>query len=74
MPKTSAQTENDRKDRFIREQLYGKMKARNISSERMADEMGISLRTFYRLRNEPERMTVRDLRNIQRVFPDFRVE
>lgn len=74
MPKTATQAENDRKDRFIREQLYGKMKARNISSERMADEMGISLRTFYRLRNEPERMTVRDLRNIQRVFPDFRVE
>ena len=74
MQKTPQQIENDRKDKFIREQLYGKMKARNISSERMADEMGISLRTFYRLRNEPERMTVRDLRNIQRVFPDFRIE
>ena len=74
MPKTAIQTENDRKDRFIREQLYGKMKAGNISSERMADMLGMSLKTFYRLRNEPERMTVRDIRIIQQVFPDFRVE
>ena len=74
MPKTSIQTENDRKDRMIREQLYGKMKAGNISVERMADILGVSVKTFYRLRNEPERMTVRDLRNIQRVFPDFRIE
>lgn len=74
MPRTPQQIENDRKDKFIREQLYGKMKARNISSERMADEMGISLRTFYRLRNEPWRMTVRDIRIIREVFPEFRVE
>lgn len=74
MPKTATQAENDRKDRAIREQLYGKMKAGNISSERMADMLGMSLKTFYRLRNEPERMTVRDVRIIREVFPDFRVE
>ena len=74
MPKTATQAENDRKDRFIREQLYGKMKAGNISSERMADMLGMSLKTFYRLRNEPWRMTVRDIRIIREVFPDFRVE
>lgn len=74
MPKTSTQTENDRKDKYIREQLYGKMKAQNVSSERMADMLGVSLRTFYRMRNEPWRMTLRDMRIIQQVFPDFRVE
>ena len=74
MPKTLSQSDNDRKDRFIREQLFGKMKAGNISSERMADMLGMSLKTFYRLRNEPERITVRDIRIIREVFPDFRIE
>ena len=74
MPKTKQQIDNDRKDKFIREQLYGKMKTQKVSSEYLASMLGMSLRTFYRMRNEPERMTVRDIRIIREVFPDFRVE
>lgn len=74
MPRSQQQIENDRRDRMIREQLYGKMKAQKVSSEYLASMLGMSLKTFYRIRMEPWRMTVRDIRIIREVFPDFRVE
>ena len=74
MPRSQQQIENDCKDRAIREQLYGKMKAQKVSSEYLASMLGMSLKTFYRLRTEPWRMTVRDIRIIREVFPDFQVE
>ena len=74
MPKTTPQSDNDCKDRMLREQLYGKMKAQKVSSEYLASMLGMSLKTFYRIRTEPWRMTVRDIRIIREVFPDFQIE
>ena len=73
MPKLKG-TENDRKDISIRVQIIGKMKAAKINSERMAEMMGISLHTFYRHRDEPEKLTLRELRILREVFPDIVIQ
>ena len=74
MPKVRTLSENDLKDMAIREQLIGKMRTNKISSEQMADMLGISLNTFYRHRDEPEKLSLRELRIIADIFPDIVIE
>jgi len=73
MPKLK-ESENAHKDMAIREQLIGKMRTNKISSEQMADMLGISLNTFYRHRDEPEKLSLRELRIIADIFPDIVIE
>jgi hypothetical protein len=73
MPRRSL-SENELKDMAIREQLIGKMRTNKISSEQMADMLGISLNTFYRHRDEPEKLSLRELRIIADIFPDIVIE
>ena len=74
MPNVIPLSESARKDKAIREQLCGKMKENYVSSETMADILGVSTRTFYRLRNEPWRLTLREIRILNKGFPDLIVE
>lgn len=74
MPKVKPLTESERKDKTIKAQLIGLMKVEKIAPAEMAETLGISLNTFYRHRNEPERMTLREIRIIQNKFPGMKIE
>lgn len=53
----------------FKKELYGEMLANGISSEDLSETLRMSLKTFYRKRNNPELFTVRELLIIQDVFP-----
>lgn len=74
MPKVKPLTESERKDKTIKAQLIGLMKVEKIAPAEMAETLGISLNTFYRHRNEPERLTLREIRIIQNKFPGMKIE
>ena len=74
MPKVKPLTESERKDKTIKAQLIGLMKVEKIAPSEMAETLGISLNTFYRHRNEPERLTLREIRIIQNKFPGMKIE
>ena len=74
MPKAKPLTESERKDKTIKAQLIGLMKVEKIAPAEMAETLGISLNTFYRHRNEPERLTLREIRIIQNKFPGMKIE
>ena len=71
MPSVKPLTETERKNNSLREQIIGKMKTAKISSEVMAERMGVSLNTFYRHRDSPDKLTLRELRILMEVFPDI---
>lgn len=64
-------TKNTHQQKLARfkKELYGEMKANDVSSETLAKTLCVSLRTFYRKRNNPEMFTVKELLIIQDVFP-----
>ena len=74
MPKINPLTSSERLDKQITVQLVGRMKTEKVNSEKMASMMGVSLKTFYRKRDNPEMLTLRDIRAIKEVFPDMRIE
>ena len=74
MPKVRPLTENARRDRAIKAQIVGLMKVEGLSSQEMADKLGVSLNTFYRHRNEPEMMTLREQRLLLQIFPEINIQ
>lgn len=74
MPKVIPLTENERKDKAIRDSLMGRMKDEKISCERLASMLGVSLNTFYRHRDDPEKITLRERRILAQIFPDLTIE
>lgn len=74
MPRIKPLTENARKDRAFQEQLVGKMKADKVTYQQLAEILGVSIQTVYRRRDEPETLTLRERRILQRVFPDIVIE
>jgi hypothetical protein len=50
------------------------MKAEHMSHERLAKMMGISLMTLYRKRDEPEKLTLKEIRILQEIFPGIVIE
>lgn len=71
MPKVKPMTENERRDKTIKAQLIGLMKVEGLTAQNMADRLGISLNTFYRHRDNPECMTLKEIRIIQQTFPEI---
>lgn len=71
MPKVKPLTESERKDKTIKAQLIGLMKVDGITAIDMAARLGVSLNTFYRHRDNPECMTLKEIRIIQQTFPEI---
>lgn len=74
MPKVKPLTENDRRDKAFTAQLTGMMKVDGITAIDMAARLGVSLNTFYRHRDNPERMTLKEIRIIQQTFPEIVIQ
>lgn len=74
MPKVRPLTENERRDKAIKAQLVGLMKVEGIKAPDMAARLGISLNTFYRHRDKPSKMTLREVRIIQQTFPEIEIQ
>ena len=74
MPKVKPLTENERKDRAIIEQVEGKMKACKITHKAMAAALGISIPTLYRRLDEPDSLTIREVRIITKMLPGIAIE
>lgn len=74
MPKVKPLTENERKNRAIIEQIEGKMKAGRITHKAMAAALGISLPTLYRRLDEPDSLTIREVRIMTKLLPGLSVE
>ena len=55
----------------FKKELWGEMKANDVSAEYLAEALGITKRTLYQKRKEPERFTVRELLILQDVFPNM---
>lgn len=74
MPKVKPLTENERRDKTIKAQLIGLMKVEGMTAQNMADRLGISLNTFYRHRDNPEKLTLREQRILIETFPELVIE
>lgn len=74
MPRVSPLTEIDRKNRSLREQLVGGMKNEKLTYKRVAEALGISVNTMYRRVENPETLTLREIRGLNQIFPDLIVE
>ena len=74
MPKLRPITETDRRNQAFQGQLHARMKAEHMSHERLAKMMGISLMTLYRKRDEPEKLTLKEIRILQEIFPGIVIE
>ena len=74
MPKVKPLTENERKDKAIIEQIAGKMKANRITRKAMADALGISVLTLYRRLENPDTLTLREIRIMEKVLPGLAVK
>lgn len=74
MPKVKPLTENERRDKTIKAQLIGLMKVEGLTAQNMADRLGISLNTFYRHRDNPEKLTLREQRILIETFPELVIE
>lgn len=74
MPKVKPLTENERRDKTIKAQLIGLMKVEGLTAQNMADRIGISLNTFYRHRDNPEKLTLREQRILIETFPELVIE
>lgn len=61
-------------NRGIKAQLVGLMKVEGLTAQDMADKFGVSLNTFYRHRDNPEMLTLREIRIIQQTFPGIVIE
>lgn len=74
MPRIRPLTENERKNRAFQEHLHGAMKAQGITYEQLARILGISVNTMYRKRNNPETLTLREMRILGDTFPEIVIE
>ena len=74
MPRIRPLTETERKNQSVTIQLVGRMKVEKVPGEKMAALMGVSLRTFYRKRDNPECLTLKDIRTIRQIFPGIEIE
>lgn len=74
MPKVKPLTENERRNKTIKAQLIGLMKVEGLTAQNMADRLGISLNTFYRHRDNPEKLTLREQRILIETFPELVIE
>ena len=74
MPRVKPLTEQERKNRNLREQLVGGMKNENLTYKSVAESLGISVNTMYRRVENPETLTLREIRILNQIFPDLIVE
>ena len=74
MPKVKPLTENERRNKTIKAQLIGLMKVEGLTAQNMADRLGISLNTFYRHRDNPEKLALREQRILIETFPELVIE
>lgn len=74
MPRVKPLTEQERKNRNLREQLIGGMKNEKLTYKRVAEALGISVNTMYRRVENPETLTLREIRGLNQIFPDLIVE
>lgn len=74
MPKVKPLTENDRRNKAFTAQLTGLMKVGGITAIDMAARLGVSLNTFYRHRDNPEKLTLREQRILIETFPELVIE
>jgi DNA-binding NtrC family response regulator len=74
MPRIRPLTENERKDRAFQEHLHGAMKAARITYGQLAQILGISVNTLYRKRDNPETLTLREVRILEDTLPGIVIE
>lgn len=74
MPKLIPLTEAERRNQAFQGQLHARMKAEHMSHERLAKIMNISIMTLYRKRDEPERLTLKEIRMLQEIFPGIEIQ
>ena len=74
MPRIHPLTENARKDDSFRRQLAGAMESERIGYEELAGLLGVSVKTLYRRRDEPETITLKERRLLLKIFPDLKIE
>ena len=73
MPRVKPLTEQERKNRSLREQLVGGMKNENLTYKSVAKALGISVQTFYRRIEKPETLTMKEIWGLQKLLPDLTV-
>ena len=73
MPRVKPLTEQERKNRNLREQLVGGMKNENLTYKSVAESLGISVQTFYRRIENPETLTMKEIWGLQKLIPDLTV-
>ncbi len=74
MTKVKPLTENQRRDLDFQEQLVGKMKSHRITYTKLADALGCSVNSLYRRRDNPETLTLREIRILRETFPDLIIQ
>lgn len=73
MPRVKPLTEQERKNRNLREQIVGGMKNENLTCKNVAEALGVSVHTIYRRIEKPETLTMREIWALQKFLPDLTV-
>lgn len=64
---------NEKANKSFKAQLIGLMKVEGINSDEMAKRLGVTRATFYHHRDNPEMMTLREIRIIKNTFPEIEI-
>ena len=73
MPRVRPLTEQERKNRYLREQIVGGIRNEKLSYKRVADALGVSVHTVYRRIESPENLTMREIWILKNLLPDLQI-
>lgn len=74
MPKLRPLTESERLDAAVQKQIYGEMKVARMNTDDVASRIGVTRNTLYRRIKSPETFTLREIRELKKVFPGVVIE
>lgn len=73
MPRIAPLTEEERRNTEIRGELARAMVVTHWDNEKTADALGISVKTLIDRKNHPEKLNLREIRILRRIFPGINI-
>lgn len=73
MPRVKKLTEMERDNAKVRGALVGKMAEYGYSRKRMADTLGMSINTFRTRVQNPDTLTLGEIRRLKRMMPGLEI-
>lgn len=73
MPRIAPLTEEERRNMEFRGELARAMKITRWGNEKTANALGVTVKTLIDRKNHPEKLTLREIRILRKVFPGINI-